>query len=155
MLKWLLKKFKGICSVVLMTCLLASLSLSQASEISNTQSISTVVQNTTVGTARDWGLSETEWTHYQQLMQGPNGHWYPQLSPVAVLGLNAQTDEERVHFAEIFSKAEHDKVARELLFNHLVYLAMRKLYPTEPIIQPFDKTPFNPDHVKNIGATHE
>lgn len=154
MRQWL-TKLKAICSVILMTCLLASLSLSQASEVTNTQIVSTAVQNTTVGKAQDWGLSETEWTHYQQLMQGPNGRWYPQLSPAAVLGMNAQTDEQREHFAEIFAKAEHDKVARELLFNHLVYLAMRKLYPTEPIIQSFDKTPFNPYHLRSTGASHE
>ena len=149
MFKWRIK-FSGIVCIILAGYLLCSLS-SQASEVSNTQEGNTVVQNTPVstvmiGTAQDWDLTASEWMHYQQLMQGPNGRWYPQLSPAAVLGLNAATDEERQHFAEIVAKEQHDKVARELTFNHLVYLALRKLYPMEPVIQSFDKTPFNPHH---------
>ncbi len=142
-------KFSGILCVLFAGYLLFSLS-SSASEVGNTQEVSSVIRNTTadsstIGTAQDWDLSAKEWTYYQQLMQGPNGRWYPQLSPAAVLGLNAVTEEEREHFAEIVAKEEHDKVARELIFNHRVYLAMRKLYPAEPVIQPFDKTLFNPN----------
>lgn len=123
-----------------------------ASEVGNSQEINTLIESTrsqnTIPTtaARDWGLSESEWASYVRLMQGPNGRWYPQLSPAAVLGLNATTVKERQHFADLLAQQEHDKIARELTFNHEFYLAMRRLYPLEPIIQPFDKTPFNPRH---------
>lgn len=100
---------------------------------------------TVPGTARDWGLSEAEWANYHQWMQGQDAQWYRQLSPAAVLGLHAQTEEEQRHFAELVARQEHDKVARELAFNHAVYLALRRLYADEPVIQPFDKTPFNPN----------
>ena len=53
------------------------------------------------------------------------------------LGMNATTDQERQHYAEIVARLEHDKIARELMFNHLVYLALRKEYADEPVIQPF------------------
>lgn len=120
-----------------------------ASQVQNSQELSTPVQTaqvniTQVNIAQDWHLSAEEWTEYLRLMQGPAGRWYSQLSPPAVLGLNAQTAQERHHFAKIVAQQEHDKVARELTFNHDVYLAMRELYPIEPVIQPFDKTSFNP-----------
>ena len=141
-------KFSGIICVLCAGYLLYSMAVN-ASEVDNSQDVNSKIQNTgtaaiVIGTARDWGLSDSEWAHYLQLMQGPNGRWYPQLSPAAVLGLNAETDQERKHFAELVARLEHDKVARELVFNHQVYLAMRSIYPAEPVIVPFDKTPFNP-----------
>ena len=125
-----------------------------AAEVVNTPAISSSVQTTQThqpppGTAQDWGLTENEWQDYLKLMQGSNGLWYSHLPPPAVLGMNATTDQERQHFAELVARLEHDKVARELLFNHLVYLALRRLYADEPLIQPFDKSPFNPSHSRS------
>lgn len=141
-------KISSLLSILLFAFPLYVLSV-KASEVDNSQEISslvqtTVSQNTVSGTARDWGLSEVEWARYCQLMQGADGHWYRQLSPAAVLGLNAKIEIERQHYADIVAQEEHDKIFREITFNHEVYLAMRRQYPTEPIIQPFDKTPFNP-----------
>lgn len=146
-------KISSLLSIFLFAFLLYILSV-KAAEVNNSQEISSTVQttlsqNTVLGSARDWSLSAVEWTRYQQLMQGPNGDWYQHLSPAAVLGLNAETDNERQHYAELFAQEQHDKIAREIRFNHDVYLAMHRLYPAEPIIQPFDKTPFNPQ--KNRG----
>lgn len=146
-------KISSLLSIFLFAFLLYVLSV-KAAEVNNSQEISSTVQttlsqNTVSGSARDWSLSAVEWTRYQQLMQGPNGDWYQRLSPAAVLGLNAETDNERQHYAELFAQEQHDKIAREIRFNHEVYLAMHRLYPVEPLIQPFDKTPFNPQ--KNRG----
>lgn len=143
-------KISGFLCLLLAGFLFYCLSI-HAAEVENSQEISSIVRttpsaNTLPGTAQDWGLSDTEWTNYLKLMQGQNGLWYPQLSPAAVLGLNATTDKERQHFAEIEARQEHDKVARELTFNHAVYAALRQLYSAEPLIQPFDKSPFNPHH---------
>jgi integrating conjugative element protein (TIGR03759 family) len=118
-------------------------------EVINSQENSTAVattatKNTLLGTAQDWHLTQDQWQRYQVLMQGPNGHWYPHLTPPAVLGLNAKTHEEQKYFAKIVAQQEHDKIAAELAFNHLLYVALRELYADEPIIRPFDYTPFNP-----------
>jgi hypothetical protein len=141
-------KISAVLSILLFGLLLFVLSV-KAAEVQNSQEISSAVQvsslkNATPDIFRDERLSETEWAEYRQWMQGPDGLWYPQLSPAAVLGLHAETELERRHFADLVAQEQHDKIAREILFNHAVYLAMRRLYPAEPIIQPFDKTPFNP-----------
>jgi len=114
------------------------------SEEQSNQPANTLETSSTTGTAQDWGLNDQEWERYKQFMQGANGKWYPQLTPAAILGLNAQTPEEQKHFAEIVARQEHDKVAREINFNNAVFTAMRRLYANEPIIKDFDKSAFNP-----------
>ncbi len=123
--------------------------VAMAQAVQNTTEISTPVQNTTsystvIGTAQDWQLTTDEWLRYLKLMQGQNGKWYPQLTPPAVLGLNAQSEAEKTHFAELVAKEEHDKLARELVFDSAVHQALLRLYADEPIIKPFDLSPFNP-----------
>lgn len=118
-------------------------------EVANSQEITTLVEttqikNTTLGTARDWNLTESEWQRYQLLMQGANGLWYSKLSPPAILGMNAETREEQKHFAKIAAQQEHDKIAKELAFNQALYVALRELYADEPLIRAFDVTPFSP-----------
>lgn len=120
-----------------------------AESVSNTIEDTTRVQNTTInsttlGNAQDWGLSAPEWDQYQKLMRGPNGLWYPKLSPPEVLGLNAQTAQDQKHFAEVVARTEHDKLARELSFDYAIHQALLRLYPTEPIIRSFDMSAFSP-----------
>lgn len=110
----------------------------------NTQAQNSTINSTVLGTAQDWHLSSDEWAHYQQLLQGPSGKYYPQLTPAAVLGLNAQTPEDQRHYAEIVAQEEHDKIAREIQFDTQVHQALLRLYPNEPLIAPFDLSPFNP-----------
>lgn len=115
-----------------------------SSPVLNTTEQNSLVNNTILGNPQDWNLTQEEWNHYRQLMQGPNGHWYPNLTPPEVLGLNAQTPAEQRHFAEIVAKEEHDKLLRELVFNNAVHQAALRLYAKEPIIRSFNTTPFNP-----------
>ena len=129
-----------------------------ANDVVNTQEQSTSTATTQdkaviTGTAQDWGLSDAEWQNYLQLINGADGLWYAHLSPPSVLGMRADSVEEQQHFAQIVAKQEHDKVARELAFNHSVWLAMRELYPDEPMIKDFDKTPFNPGNAKSVTVT--
>lgn len=129
-----------------------------AQDVQNTAEQSTTVQNSTInstvlGTAQDWNLNADEWSRYLKLMQGPNGKWYPQLTPPAVLGLNAQSPQEQKHFAELVAKEEHDKLARELAFDSAVHQALLRLYPDEPIIKPFDISPFNPVQSSRVKTT--
>ena len=115
-----------------------------ADDVNNTNPQNTAVNNTADVNAKAWGLSVDEWKQYQQLMQGKFGKWYPQLTPPAILGLNAQTPQEQEHFAKMVAQEEHDKLARELRFNNAVYQAMLTLYADEPVIKPLDLTAFNP-----------
>lgn len=112
----------------------------------DTQSIA--IRQTTIGTAQDWALTSDEWQHYAELMRGKNGLWYPHLTPPEVLGLNAQTPQQEQHFAEIVAQQEHDKLLRELKFDQAVHQALLRLYPSEPIIQSFDSSPYNPIQVR-------
>ena len=146
----------GVLSLSLLLYLFSIFSVhtAEAAEVENSQEISssvqtTSLQNTVSSITRDERLSDAEWIKYRQWMQGPDGRWYPHLSPAAVLGLHAETESERQHFANLVAQEEHDKIAREMIFNHAVYLAVKRLFPAEPVIQSFDKTPFNPQ--KNRG----
>jgi len=116
------------------------------SQVLNTQPSNTRVQEDFIGEARDWSLTDDEWARYLKLMQGPNGHWYPQLTPPEILGINADNITDETHFAEIVAKEEHDKLARELSFDTAIHEALLRLYGNEPVIQPFNKEPFRPLH---------
>jgi integrating conjugative element protein (TIGR03759 family) len=120
-----------------------------ANEVENTQTQNTVSQNTVintthVGTAKDWDLTDSEWNQYLSVMRGFSGHYYKQLSPPEVLGINAVTAEELRHYAEVSAKLEHNKLEREIRFDAAFHEAATRLYMTEPIVKPFDYTPFTP-----------
>lgn len=119
-----------------------------ADNVINTAPNNTQVNNTASNQAQDWGISLDEWNEYQKLMKGKDGCWYPKLSPAEVLGLNAKTPQEQQHFAEIAAKQEHDKLARELAFDHAFHQAMGRLYASEPVIKPFDMSAYNPISTK-------
>jgi hypothetical protein len=120
-----------------------------AAEVENSHEVSSSIENSTdkasvSNAGKDWDLTDKEWRHYQTLMQGPAGLWYRQLSPPAVLGMHADNPEDMKHFAEIYARQEHQKVVQELAFNKAAFNAMQRLYPDEPLIKPFDITPFSP-----------
>lgn len=120
-----------------------------SNDVLNTQTHNTLSQNTTIntshiGTAKDWELTDTEWNQYLNFMQGSSGHYYMKLSPPEVLGINAESVEELRHYAEVAAKLEHNKLERELRFNAAFHEAATRLYSVEPIIKPFDYTPFTP-----------
>jgi integrating conjugative element protein (TIGR03759 family) len=128
-------------------CLLISIMITlnaQADSVVSTPIESSAVVNTIIGNAQDWHLSLDEWNHYQQIMTGSAGKWYPQLTPPEVLGMYADTLSDQNHFAEIAAREQHDKVAREIVFNNAFTEAMHRLYDQEPVIKPFDMSPFNP-----------
>ena len=51
--------------------------------------------------AASWGLTEQEWTRFEQIQAGPRGFWSPNLDPLTALGVEAQTDQERQRYAEL------------------------------------------------------
>jgi integrating conjugative element protein (TIGR03759 family) len=120
-----------------------------AAEVENSQEETSIVQSSTdktslSGNAKDWNLTDSEWTQYHKIMQGSAGFWYRQLPPPAVLDMYTDDSEDTKHFAEVYAKQEHQKVERELAFNKAAFQAAKRLYPNEPMINPFDMRPFNP-----------
>lgn len=66
---------------------------------------------------RAWGLSESDWTAYARLMQGPAGLHYPHLGPAFVLGIHAATEAERTRFARIVYRRERRRLDALFAFN--------------------------------------
>jgi len=110
--------------------------------------VNNTLNQTTIITSNDiyqtWDLTSFEWNQYLKLMQGPSGHYYSQLTPPEILGITAENNQDRKHFAEISAKLEHDKLQRELLFNNAFHQAAAKIYATEPLIKQFDYARFTP-----------
>jgi len=135
--------------LIALIILLSPLSVYSANNVINTKTENTISQNsrtysTRVGSAKNWNLSDTEWANYQTLMQGQAGYYYSQLTPPEVLGYYANNDIERLYYAEIYAKLEHEKIERELKFDKAFHEAAVRLYANEPIIKPFDVSPYTP-----------
>ena len=64
-----------------------------------------------------WGLSETDWSTYTKLMQGPSRLWYSRLAPAFVLGINAKSESERERFARIVYDQERRRLDDLFAFN--------------------------------------
>lgn len=79
--------------------------------------------------ARDWGLRPEEWTRYRQLMQGPLGVYSPNLDPLTTLGIEARSDEERKHYAELQVQVEARRVNKTLAYQRAYDAAWERLYP--------------------------
>lgn len=79
--------------------------------------------------AREWGLHDEEWSRYRQLMQGPLGLLSPGLDPLTALGIEARSDAERRHYAELQVRFEAQRVQRELAYQQAYDEAWRQLYP--------------------------
>jgi len=99
--------------------------------------------------AQVWGLSQTEWTRYQSLMQGIRGSLSPAtISPVEVLGIHARDASERRRYAELWAQAMWEDAERVLAFQRAYVEAGRRLYPGVPLIDPSrlpDKDPETTD----------
>ncbi|MEG1211216.1 MAG: hypothetical protein RSE29_08870 [Leclercia sp.] len=56
----------------------------------------TLPQTTEIVTqAQRWGLTQEEWTRYQQLMKSERGIWSPGIDPLTALGVEANNAGER------------------------------------------------------------
>ena len=67
--------------------------------------------------AADWGIRETDWQRYRELLRGPAGLHYRHLSPAFVLGLHAETDAERDRWAQVVYEEERRRLDRLFDFN--------------------------------------
>jgi integrating conjugative element protein (TIGR03759 family) len=86
-------------------------------------------QNTNQSLANTWKLTGEEWKQYTSLMKGPRGVWSPGLDPLTVLGIHADSQEQRRHMAELFVMREYERVEQELAFQREVSAAWERLYP--------------------------
>jgi integrating conjugative element protein (TIGR03759 family) len=86
--------------------------------------------------AQEWNLDRQEWQRYQSLMQGSRGIYSPGLDPLSTLGIEARSDDERRHFAELQVKAEAQRTAKELAYQRAYDEAFKRLYPNLLPIQP-------------------
>lgn len=127
-------------------------SLYAADDVANTTTLNTISRSSIVASpastnASDWNLTNAEWAEYQTLMHGAAGYYYSSFSPPEVLGLYAKNEIEIRHYAEVMAKQEHEKVERELRLDRAFHEAALRLYQYEPVIKPFDITPYTP--IKN------
>ncbi|MFO1432933.1 MAG: TIGR03759 family integrating conjugative element protein [Candidatus Competibacteraceae bacterium] len=84
--------------------------------------------------ARQWGLTASEWRRYQTLLAGPRGLWSPQLDPLMVLGIHAETEAERTRYADLAAQQEHARLSAELAFQRAYDRAMARRYAGEAVI---------------------
>lgn len=90
---------------------------------------------------RAWGLSTDEWTRYEQLMRGPLGIYSPNLDPLTALGIEARSDAERQHYAELQVRAEAQRVQKELTYQQAYDAAWKRLYPDQAPLRPLTSAP--------------
>ncbi|EJM00350.1 integrating conjugative element protein, PFL_4693 family [Pseudomonas sp. GM102] len=79
--------------------------------------------------AASWGLTEQEWTRFEQIQAGPRGFWSPNLDPLTTLGVEAETDQERQRYAELQVALEAKRAERELTYQNAYTAAWAKLFP--------------------------
>ncbi|WP_434701838.1 TIGR03759 family integrating conjugative element protein [Pseudomonas sp. D1-36] len=79
--------------------------------------------------AASWGLTEQEWTRFEQIQAGPRGFWSPTLDPLTALGVEAATDQERQRYAELQVALEAKRAERELSYQNAYTAAWAKLFP--------------------------
>lgn len=103
--------------------------LTELSRLTHSQMESTAAALLNARLARDWGLKPEEWVRYQHLMQGPLGIESPHLDPLTALGIEARSDAERQHYAELEVQMEGRRVAKILEFQRAYDAAWKRLYP--------------------------
>ena len=80
--------------------------------------------------ASNWGLTEEDWIKYKSIMvNSERGVWSPDLDPITVLGIEAETEEERLKYAELLVQKEFERAEKELAFQRAYDIAWSKVYP--------------------------
>lgn len=112
------------------------------------------LDNNDLKTAKVWGISELDMKRYKALMSNKSGQYYKnkELSPIEVLGINAQDNTQRSYFAEMLVKANIQRFAKELAFEK-AYTNAYKNYITEkklPIVRAFNTDKYSPFNYKAV-----
>lgn len=105
------------------------------------QSVATTHDQGVTEAAARWGLTESEWVSYEQVMEDRRGVWSPGLDPITALGVSAETAAQRERYAELYVRSEFERTRKELAFQLAVDRAWARLYPDTPRIG--QRTPAN------------
>ncbi|HHA1945036.1 TIGR03759 family integrating conjugative element protein [Enterobacter hormaechei] len=111
------------------TVALAAPSVNQENSLTVNTSLQMLEQQQMTRSAQEWGLTTEEWQRYETLKKGRRGVLSPGLDPLTMLGIEARSDEERRHFAELTVKQEFQRVEAELAFQREVNSAWTRVYP--------------------------
>src|SRR5690606_20914013 len=79
--------------------------------------------------AEAWGLTEREWSRFEEIQRGPRGYWSPNLDPLTALGVEARDDAERQRYAELQVRLEAQRAERELAYQRAYDDAWQRVYP--------------------------
>ncbi|CAM5209022.1 MULTISPECIES: TIGR03759 family integrating conjugative element protein [Alcaligenaceae] len=136
-------KYHLIVLVSLLTALHLPASAQQTpQQTSNVQpartSQSQIVHSQDARLAKAWGLRDDEFSRYRELMEGPLGIYSPNLDPLSALGVEARSDEERRHYAELQAQAEARRVEKLLVYQRAYDEAWQRLYPGRERVTPSD-----------------
>ncbi|EEC1173264.1 TIGR03759 family integrating conjugative element protein [Salmonella enterica subsp. houtenae serovar 44:z36,[z38]:-] len=127
-----MKKFNAVLLSGVLTVSTVVLAESQVNQ-ENSQTVNTSLQaleqRQMAKSAQEWGLTAEEWQRYETLKKGRRGVLSPGLDPLTMLGIEARSDEERRHFAELAVKQEFQRVEAELSFQREVNSAWVRVYP--------------------------
>lgn len=116
-------------SIAYTLCAQAQDSRAADSRVTQSQERTAPTAATEERSARDWGLQPEEWTRYRRLMQGPVGIYSPNLDPLTALGMEARSDTERRHYAELQVQAEARRVEKVLAYQRAYDDAWKRLHP--------------------------
>ena len=114
--------------VPLMTSAATVRTSSAQSSISTSQESSTGVLSAQQQ-AQQWGLSDSDWSRYQTLMEGDRGIMSPGLDPLTALGVETDNSAERRRPAELWVRHEYQRSEKELAFQREINAARLRLYP--------------------------
>ncbi len=120
-------------ALLLAACVVqAAIAQGGASALTPSQDRPTVIEHSDEQHALDWGLRVEEWARYRELMQGPLGTQSPNLDPLSALGIEARSDEERRHYAELQVQVEARRVEKLLAYQRAYDDAWRRLHADMP-----------------------
>ncbi|MCF6231104.1 MAG: hypothetical protein L3J62_10040 [Gammaproteobacteria bacterium] len=78
-------------------------------------------------TAERWGLTLSQWQHYETYMEEEGRFFYEHLDPVFVSGLIAKTQIERQQIAQLYAEQELERTTRLIAFQDDFTRAMKHL----------------------------
>ncbi|MBF0035499.1 TIGR03759 family integrating conjugative element protein [Citrobacter freundii] len=114
----------------LLVLLFSATTQAQPLQVQNSQNATTGLQPLTQQQqATLWGITPQEWQRYLWLQQQERGIWSPGLDPLTTLGVEAETDQQRQHFAELLVKKESLRLEKEIAFQRAYDAAWQRLYP--------------------------
>ncbi len=110
------KRLILISALMSASSMLFTLELQAANTIDTNKTQSTITSSSQ--SHLEWGISEVEYSRYQELMKGMRGSISPDtISPIEVLGIHARNDAERKKYARMWADEMEKDTQRVLAFN--------------------------------------